>query len=107
MSYHIQRSGWFARDVEEFGRYCSAYSATFAMRQFDRLDYAIRVLIGESPLRWSPFVHTGHPYHAYLFRVGERTQFWIVYTYDEDSQTVRLLRLWSTSRLETNFETDE
>ena len=106
MPYRIERSSRFLADVEEFGDYCKAYSSEYAIRQFERLDYAIRVLIGESPSRWSPFVHTGHPYHAYLFRIGERTQFWIVYTFDETSQTVRLLRLWGASRLETTFSTE-
>ncbi len=103
MPYRIERSSRFLADVEEFGDYCKAYSAEYAASQFDRLDYAIRVLIGESPSRWSPFVHTGHPYHAYLFRVGERTQFWIVYTFDDTSKSIRLLRLWGALRLETSF----
>lgn len=106
MPYRIERSPRFLADVEAFGAYCKAYKAEFAARQFDRLDYAIRVLIGESPSRWSPFIHTGHPYHAYLFRVGDRTQFWIVYTFDETSQSIRLLRLWGAARLETTFEPD-
>ena len=92
-------------DVEEFGGYCTSYNPEYAARQFDRLDYAIRVLIGESPSRWTTFVHTGHPYHAYLFRLGERTQFWIVYSFDETSHEVQLLRLWNASRLETSFST--
>ncbi len=61
MPYRIERSPRFLADVEAFGAYCKAYKAEFAARQFDRLDYAIRVLIGESPSRWSPFIHTGHP----------------------------------------------
>jgi len=103
MLYRIERSSRFLADVEEFGAYCSAYSAEYAVRQADRLDYAIRVLIGESPSRWSPFVHTGHPFHAYLFRLGDRTQFWIVYTFDESSRTIRLLRLWGAARFAANF----
>jgi hypothetical protein len=39
-------------------------------------------------------------------RLGDRTQFWIVYTFDETSQTIRLLRLWGASRLETTFSTE-
>jgi hypothetical protein len=95
----FERSARFLADVEEFGAYCQDYSAD----QADRLDHAIRLLIGEGPLRWSPFVHTGRPYHAYLFRVGERTQFWSVYAFDEASNVIRLLRLWYASRNEASF----
>jgi len=90
-------------DVEEFGDYCREYSPESAARQVDRLDYTIRVSIGESPSRWAPFVHTGLPYHAYLFRAGDRTQFWIVYKFDEASRTIQLLRLWGTARFEKSF----
>jgi hypothetical protein len=103
VSYRIERSSRFLADVAEFGAYCSSYSPEFSARQSERLDYAIRVLIGEAPSHWAPFIHTGRPYHAYLFRVGERTQYWIVYTFDDATRTVRLLRLWGASRLETSF----
>ena len=103
MPYLIQRSSRFLADVEEFGEYCEAYSPEYVVRQADRLDYAIRVLIGEAPWRWAPFIHTGLPYHAYLFRAGGRIQYWIVYTFDDASKTVRLLRLWGVSRLESRF----
>ena len=103
MPYRIERSSRFVAGVEEFGDCCNAYDPEYAVRQADRLDCAIRVLIGESPSLWSPFVHTGLPYHAYLFRLGDRTQFWIVSATDEASQTIRLLRLWRASRLETSF----
>ncbi|HMK91299.1 MAG TPA: hypothetical protein VK446_16915 [Methylocystis sp.] len=88
---------------EEPGDYCRAYGMEYAARQAERLDHAIRILIGESPSRWAPFVHTGYPYHAYLFRLGERTQSWIVYTFDEETKVIRLLRLWGTSRFEKTF----
>jgi hypothetical protein len=106
MPYRVERSPRFLADIEEFGDYCRGHGSEYADRQFERLDYAIRVLIGESPSRWPPFIHTGHPYHAYLMRLGDRTQFWIVYTFDETSQTIRLLRLWGASRLETTFSTE-
>lgn len=103
MPYRIERSSRFLADLEELGDYCKTYSETYAARQFDRLDHSIRILIGESPSRWAPFVHTGYPYYAYLFRLGERTQYWIVYTFDEDAKVIRLLRLWGASRNETSF----
>jgi hypothetical protein len=52
----------------------------------------------ESPLTWSYFTLTGEPYRAFLFRVGRRTQHWVIYTVDEDAQIVDLLHFWNTSR---------
>lgn len=41
---------------------------------------------------------TGAPYRAYLFRVGRRTHYWIIYTVDEDSRLVNVLAFWNASR---------
>jgi hypothetical protein len=49
-------------------------------------------------LTWSYFAFTGAPYRAYLFRVGRRTQYWIIYTVDEDARTVDILYFWNASR---------
>jgi hypothetical protein len=54
--------------------------------------------LGESPLTWTYFVFTGPPYRAYLFRVGRRTQYWVIYTVDEDNRTVDILHFWNASR---------
>ena len=37
-------------------------------------------------------------YRAYLFRVGRRTQYWIIYTVDENAQMVDVLHFWNASR---------
>jgi len=47
---------------------------------------------------WSYFPLTGAPYRAYLFRVGRRTQYWIVNTVDEGTRTVDVLNFWNASR---------
>ena len=77
MAYRIRRSPIFLRDVEDFGRYCADYSLEFADEQFEieRLTFAIETLTAEAPLTWAYFVHSGEPYRAYLFRVGQRTRF--------------------------------
>src|SRR5215468_8059080 len=43
-------------------------------------------------------VHGRAPYRAYLFRVGRRTQYWIIYTVDEETRTVDILSFWSAAR---------
>jgi hypothetical protein len=44
------------------------------------------------------FFITGAPYRAYLFEIGARTQYWIVYTIDMPARAVNVLRVWNTSR---------
>jgi hypothetical protein len=58
----------------------------------------LTVNIAESPLTWGYFVFSGAPYRAYLFRIGRRTQYWIVYTVDEEERTVDIVRLWNATR---------
>jgi mRNA-degrading endonuclease RelE of RelBE toxin-antitoxin system len=84
--------------IDEFAVYLLAYSEEFAIEQFERLDRILSVNLQESPLTWSYFAITGAPYRAYLFRVGRRTQYWIIYTVDEDTQTVNVLHFWNASR---------
>ena len=44
------------------------------------------------------FFVTGAPYRAYLFEIGARTKFWIVYRIDEDARVVNVLRVWNATR---------
>jgi plasmid stabilization system protein ParE len=85
------------REIDDFAVYTSAYSEEFATEQFARLADALTD-IAEAPLRWTYFVLTGAPYRASLFRIGRRTQYWIIYTVDEDERTVSVLRFWNASR---------
>jgi hypothetical protein len=62
------------------------------------LDRILSLQLGETPLTWSYFAFTGAPYRAYLFRVGRRTQYWIIYSVDDDTRTVDVLRFWNASR---------
>jgi hypothetical protein len=61
------------------------------------LDRILSLQLGETPLTWSYFAFTGAPYRAYLFRVGRRTQYWIIYSVDDDTRTVDVLRFWNAS----------
>ena len=98
MTYRVRIAPLAQRDMDEFASYLRDYSQDFVIEQRDRLDRTLSVQLGETPLTWSYFLFTGAPYRAYLFRVGRRTQFWIIYTVDEDTQTVDVLRFWSASR---------
>jgi mRNA-degrading endonuclease RelE of RelBE toxin-antitoxin system len=83
--------------IEEFAAYLQEYDEVFAIEQIERLRRALR-LIREAPLTWSYFPLTGMPYRAYLFRVGRRTQYWVVYTIDEERNTVDILSFWNAAR---------
>ncbi len=85
------------REMEQFARYLRDYSDDFAVEQIERLTRILAVQIGESPLTWGYFPLTGAPYRGYLFRVGRRTQYWIVYTVEERLRTVDVLQFWNAS----------
>ena len=84
--------------IDQFARYLRDYSEDFAIEQFELLDRILHSDLGESPLSWNYFPLTGAPYRGYLFRVGRRTQYWIIYTVDVDTRTVDILSFWNTAR---------
>jgi hypothetical protein len=98
MTFRVRIDPVALRHIEEFVSYLLDYSEEFAIEQIERLDRIIAVNLGESPLTWSYFAFTGAPYRAYLFRVGRRTQYWIVYTVDEEKRTVDILHFWNAMR---------
>jgi len=69
------------RQIEQFVAHLRDYSEEFAIEQIERLDRMLSIDLAESPLTGSYFAFTGAPYRAYLFRVGRRTQYWIIYTW--------------------------
>jgi len=98
MTFRVRIDPVAMRQIDQFASYLRDYSEEFAVEQIGRLDQILRLNLGESPLTWSYFPLTGAPYRAYLFRVGRRTQYWIIYTADEDSRTVNVLAFWNASR---------
>ena len=84
--------------MDEFAAYLREYSEDFAVEQFERLDNILSISLGESPLTSGYFAFTGAPYRAYLFRVGRRTQYWIIYTVNEETRTVHILHFWNATR---------
>ena len=104
MSYLVVPDINFIRDIDSFAEYASAYSDEFALEQFERLQQILTVDLAEAPHTWGFFFITGAPYRAYLFRVGRRTSYWIVYAIDEAARRIDLLRFWNASRRVGSFE---
>ena len=98
MTFRVRIDPVALRHIDEFAAYLRDYSEEFAVEQIERLDRIIAVNLGESPLTWSYFAFTGAPYRAYLFRVGRRTQYWIIYTVDEERRIVDILHFWNAMR---------
>jgi len=104
MTYKVVRDVRADADIEEFARYAADYSDDFAREQFTRLNHIFSVDLAESPNTWNYFYIHGAPYRAYLFRVGRRTSYWIVYTVDDDAKTVNVVRFWNASKEPASFE---
>ena len=98
MAYRVRIDPAALRQIEEFAVYLRRYDEDFAIEQIERLDLIIARNLAKSPLTWSYFPITGAPYRAYLFRVGRRTQYWLIYTVDEENRTVDLLHFWNAMR---------
>jgi mRNA-degrading endonuclease RelE of RelBE toxin-antitoxin system len=91
-------------EIGDFGHYAADYSEDWAREQFARLNRVLTVDLAEAPNTWAYFYVTGAPYRAYLFRVGRRTSYWIVYTVDDDAKIVNVLRFWNASKEPTSLE---
>ena len=98
MTYHVEIAERAHRDIDDCAAYMSEYSEEFMLAQLDRLDSIFNKTLAQSPTTWTYFFITGAPYHAYLFKVGRRTHYWIVYTIDEDAKRVDVLSFWNASR---------
>ncbi len=98
MTYRVLTASIAQNEIDRFAAYAAGYSDDFAREQFARLNHILSVEIAQSPNIWGYFYITGAPYRGYLFRVGRRTHFWIIYTVDEDAKTVSVLRFWNASR---------
>jgi hypothetical protein len=86
------------RQIDDFAHYLRSYNEDFALEQIDRLNLILSTTLAEAPLAWSYFPLTGAPYRGYLFRVGRRTQYWIIYTVADAAGTVDILSFWGASR---------
>ena len=84
MPFRLRIAPLAQRHIDEFAAYLRDYGEALATEQIDRLNRVLSVHLGQSPLTWTYFALTGAPYRACLFRVGRRTQYWIIYTVDEE-----------------------
>ena len=98
MAFRVRIDPEAQRQIDEFAEYLCRYDEAFAVEQIERLDRIIAVNLGETPLTWNYCAFTGAPYRAYLFRVARRTQYWLIYTVDEQTRTVDLLQFWNAMR---------
>jgi mRNA-degrading endonuclease RelE of RelBE toxin-antitoxin system len=104
MTYKVFIAPTAQAEMDAFAVYAAGYSDDFAVEQFGRLNQILTTNLAESPNMWAHFYITGAPYRGYLFRVGRRTQFWIVYAVNDATQTVSVLRFWSPRRYDAEFE---
>ena len=98
MTFRVRIDPVARSQIDQFAVYLRDYSEDFAIEQIDRLNRILQLNLGESPHTWSYFPLTGAPYRAYLFRVGRRTHYWIIYTVDEETRTVNILSFWNAAR---------
>jgi hypothetical protein len=98
MAYRVRIDPVAQRQIDQFVFYLRGYSEDFAIERIERLDRILYANLAEAPLTWSYFPLTGAPYRGYLFRVGRRTQYWIIYTVNEDTRTVDILSFWNAAR---------
>jgi plasmid stabilization system protein ParE len=106
MVYRLRISSFAQYHIDGFVRYLQDYSEPFARDQIVRLERTLYVSIAEAPHIWGHFPFTGAPYRAYLFRVGRRTQYWIVYTVDDGARIVDVLHFWNAMRDPERFEVE-
>ena len=98
MTYRLRIDAVAQRQIDEFAAYLRDYDEDFATEHIDRLNRVLSIDLTESPLMWAYFSLTGPPYRAYLFRIGRRTHYWIIYTVDENRRTVDVLSFWNAAR---------
>src|SRR5579862_6699859 len=98
MPYRVRIAPLAQRQIDDFALYLAAYSEEFALEQIERLGRILSESLAEAPLTWAYFPLIGAPYRAYLFRVGRRTQYWIIYTVDEESRIVDILSFCAAAR---------
>jgi mRNA-degrading endonuclease RelE of RelBE toxin-antitoxin system len=98
MKYRVVATARAISELAQFAESARAYSEAWALGPAARLEHVIMDDLPRAPHQWSYFYLTGAPYRAYLFRVGRRIQYWIVYTVDEETNTVNILRFWNASQ---------
>ena len=92
------------REIDDFVERLFQFHPDTAETYKTLLEEAIEDNILEWPHTWAFFYITGAPYRGYLFKVSRRASYWIVYTVDDESRTVNVLRFWNASQNPATFE---
>jgi plasmid stabilization system protein ParE len=103
MLYRVDITDRAQLDIDDLARYCRNYSDAFWEEQEARLARVFETWLATMPRMWTFFFLTGAPYHAYLFELGHRTKYWIVYTIDDNAHVVNMLRIWNASQNPKQF----
>jgi hypothetical protein len=101
MTYKVVLDAIADAEIQEFGRYAADYSGPRAIHSTK--SHLQRRPRGISQ-HMERFLHNRTTNRGYLFRVGRRTSYWIVYTVDEDAKIVKVLRFWNASKEPAAFE---
>jgi plasmid stabilization system protein ParE len=104
MPFRVDITDSAQRDIDDLARYCRGYASALWEEQEARLASVFDRWLSNSPYTWGFFFITGAPYRAYLFEVGARTKYWIVYTIEEQAEVVNVLRVWNASRDPDQFQ---
>lgn len=105
MPFRVDIADAAQRDIDDLASHCRSYTPAFWETQEARLARVFDTWLATVPHAWSFFFVTGAPYRAYLFDVGARTKFWIVYTIDEEARIVNVLRIWHAAQNPDEFRT--
>ena len=105
MTYRLFITPRAQREIQEFVEHLRAYSEGFAEEQLARLSFEVSTYVLQTPFLWNYFFLTGDPYHGYLFRIGQRHHYWVIYSIGETDRAVHVVRFWSANQDSENFET--
>jgi plasmid stabilization system protein ParE len=103
MTFRVVLTDHAQRDLDDLARHCRRYSADLWDAQEARLAQVFDWWLATMPHTWSFFFATGAPYRAYLFQLGARTKYWIVYSIDEAARVVNVLRVWNAAQDPSEF----
>ena len=98
MTFKVEIADRARRDIDDWADWMRQYGEDFLFAELDRLERVFSGNLSQAPNRWSYFFLTGPPNRGYLFHVGRRTAYWIVYKVDDDARRVDVLRFWHASR---------
>jgi plasmid stabilization system protein ParE len=104
MVFAVDISDTAKSEIHACVQYLTEYDEEFALAKNREIARFLVTKLPEAPYIWNYFFLTGAPYRAYLYRIGRRTQYWIVYYVNEETQVIEVLRFWNASQNPSEFE---